>query len=110
MYLKRDPCIIQELNKEEELLEWEPSQFPVLQEMIAYKEPYDKLWRTAFNFYNKHEHWLNGKFASYRFSGIRWYILLIENSSREKHLANGCDGALIHHLLDTSYLPRYCTT
>jgi dynein heavy chain len=52
----------QELNKEEELLEWEPSQFPVLQEMIAYKEPYDKLWRTAFNFHNKHEHWLNGKF------------------------------------------------
>lgn len=51
---------LQELNKEEELLEWEASQFPVLQEMIAYKEPYDKLWRTAFNFHNKHEHWLNG--------------------------------------------------
>ena len=49
------------MNKEEELLEWEPSQFPVLQEMVAYKEPYDKLWRTAFNFYNKHEQWLNGK-------------------------------------------------
>ena len=54
--------ITQELNKEEELLEWEPSQFPVLQEMIAYKEPYDKLWRTAFNFHNKHEQWLNGKY------------------------------------------------
>ncbi|CAB3991140.1 dynein heavy chain 3, axonemal-like, partial [Paramuricea clavata] len=54
---------LEELNKEEELLEWEPSQFPVLQEMIAYKEPYDKLWRTAFNFHNKHEHWLNGPFS-----------------------------------------------
>ncbi|XP_028395151.1 dynein heavy chain 3, axonemal-like isoform X1 [Dendronephthya gigantea] len=54
---------LEELNREEELLEWEPSQFPVLQEMIAYKEPYDKLWRTAFNFHNKHEHWLNGPFS-----------------------------------------------
>lgn len=54
---------LQELNKEEELLEWEASQFPVLQEMIAYKEPYDKLWRTAFNFHNKHEHWLNGTYS-----------------------------------------------
>lgn len=50
----------QELNTEEELLQWEPTQFPILQTMLAYKEPYDKLWRTALSFNNKHETWLNG--------------------------------------------------
>eukprot|EP00794_Sanderia_malayensis_P008808 gene8808-9750_t len=50
------------LNEEEELLEWEPSQFPLLQGIIAYKEPYDKLWKTALSFHTKHEIWLNGPF------------------------------------------------
>jgi len=42
-------------------LEFEATQFPILQTMIAYKEPYDKLWRTTLSFHNKHEAWLNGK-------------------------------------------------
>lgn len=53
--------ILQQVNTEEELLEFEATQFPILQTMIAYKEPYDKLWRTALSFHNKNEAWLNGK-------------------------------------------------
>ena len=52
------------MNTEEELLEFEATQFPILQTMMAYKEPYDKLWRTALSFHNKHEAWLNGKHSS----------------------------------------------
>ncbi|XP_048576009.1 dynein axonemal heavy chain 3 isoform X2 [Nematostella vectensis] len=54
---------LMDLNTEEELLQWEPTQFPILQSMMAYKEPYEKLWRTALNFQNKHEAWLNGPFV-----------------------------------------------
>ncbi|KAK3717325.1 hypothetical protein QZH41_011557, partial [Actinostola sp. cb2023] len=53
-----------ELNTEEELLQWQPTQFPILQSMLAYKEPYDKLWKTALSFNNKHEAWLNGPFTN----------------------------------------------
>ena len=41
--------VLQQVNTEEELLEFEATQFPILQTMIAYKEPYDKLWRTALS-------------------------------------------------------------
>ncbi|XP_038618403.1 dynein heavy chain 3, axonemal [Tachyglossus aculeatus] len=48
------------INKEEELLEREKSQFPLLQMVIANKMPYEQLWMTAYNFYIKSEAWLNG--------------------------------------------------
>ena len=49
------------LNTEEQLLEWEPTQFPILQTMFALKTPYDSLWNTALNFHTKYELWLNGE-------------------------------------------------
>ena len=48
------------LQDEERLLEWEVTEFPQLQTMFALKEPYDKLWRTAYNFHIKNELWTNG--------------------------------------------------
>ena len=59
--------VLQQVNTEEELLEFEATQFPILQTMIAYKEPYDKLWRTALSFHNKNEAWLNGKIQYFAF-------------------------------------------
>ncbi|XP_033631251.1 dynein heavy chain 3, axonemal-like [Asterias rubens] len=50
------------LNKEEELLEWEASEFPIITAMFASKQPYDQLWNTALNFHTKYETWLNGPF------------------------------------------------
>jgi len=49
------------INEEERLLEWEISAFPQLNNMFTLKEPYEKLWGTAYSFQQKHEKWLNGK-------------------------------------------------
>ncbi|KAK0675118.1 DYH3 protein, partial [Pygoscelis papua] len=48
------------INKEEELLEQEKSQFPLLQTIIANKQPFEQLWITAYNFHTKSEEWMNG--------------------------------------------------
>ncbi|XP_032823200.2 dynein axonemal heavy chain 3 [Petromyzon marinus] len=50
------------INKEEELLEWEASQFPILQATMANKQPYDQLWTTALNFHLKSDVWMHGSF------------------------------------------------
>ncbi|XP_028914074.1 dynein heavy chain 3, axonemal isoform X2 [Ornithorhynchus anatinus] len=48
------------INKEEELLEREKSQFPLLQMIITNKLPYEQLWMTAYHFYIKSETWMSG--------------------------------------------------
>lgn len=50
------------LQDEQRLLEWEVTTFPQLNNMIQLKEPYDKLWKTAYNFHLKNEVWMNGQF------------------------------------------------
>ncbi|XP_033740540.1 dynein heavy chain 3, axonemal-like isoform X1 [Pecten maximus] len=50
------------INEEERLLEWETSEFPQLKTMFTAKEPYEKLWGTAYTFHQKHEKWLTGAF------------------------------------------------
>jgi dynein heavy chain len=49
------------INTEEELLEMEPTLSPLLQHLIALREPYDKLWHTAMDFTQKHERWFHGE-------------------------------------------------
>lgn len=51
---------LEQINKEETLLEFEQTAFPQLQAMFQAKEPYEKLWKTAYTFTQKHEKWLNG--------------------------------------------------
>ena len=53
---------LEAINSEEKLLEWQLSVFPQLKVMFANKDPYDKLWKTALEFYTKHELWMNGKY------------------------------------------------
>lgn len=60
------------LNVEEELLEWQPSQFPQLQQMFVNKQPYDSLWNTALNFHTKYEEWLNGEFHTQTWGSYNW--------------------------------------
>ncbi|XP_048348807.1 dynein axonemal heavy chain 3 [Sphaerodactylus townsendi] len=48
------------INKEEELLEREKSQFPQLRTIITNKQPFEQLWVTAYNFSIKSEEWMNG--------------------------------------------------
>ncbi|XP_025972035.2 dynein axonemal heavy chain 3 [Dromaius novaehollandiae] len=51
---------LEAINKEEELLEQEKSQFPLLQTIITNKQPFEQLWITAYNFHTKSEEWMNG--------------------------------------------------
>ncbi|KAM4656706.1 dynein axonemal heavy chain 3 [Amazona ochrocephala] len=48
------------INKEEELLQMTKSQFPLLQTVIANKQPFEQLWTTAYSFHTKSEEWMNG--------------------------------------------------
>ena len=52
---------LEQINEEERLLEFEQSFFPNLQTMFQMKEPYERLWNTAYQFHQKHELWLNGR-------------------------------------------------
>ncbi|NWJ00116.1 DYH3 protein, partial [Crypturellus undulatus] len=51
---------LEAINKEEELLEQEKSQYPLLQTIITKKQPFEQLWVTAYNFHIKSEEWMNG--------------------------------------------------
>ncbi|KAM7373014.1 hypothetical protein PAMP_007900 [Pampus punctatissimus] len=53
---------LEDINKEQTLLEKGQSQFPMLQTLISEKQPYDQLWTTVFNFQSMSEVWLNGPF------------------------------------------------
>ena len=51
----------QQVNHEEVLLNvGQVSSYPQIQELISKKEPFDKLWRTAVDFYAKYDQWMNG--------------------------------------------------
>lgn len=52
---------LDEINREEHLLEFKATEFPQLNSMFLQKEPYDRLWNTAVAFHNKSDEWLNGK-------------------------------------------------
>lgn len=53
---------MQVINAEEELLEWEATPFPQLQQMATLMDPHDKLWHTVADHDTKHDHWTNGPF------------------------------------------------
>lgn len=51
---------LQCINNEQTLLEMEQSQFPILQTLIADKQPYEQLWNTVLNFESMSEEWMHG--------------------------------------------------
>ncbi|XP_065826535.1 dynein axonemal heavy chain 3-like isoform X2 [Oscarella lobularis] len=54
----------QDINKEEELLNWDVTPFPQLQQMSVLKDPYSKLWHTVAEHQEKNDNWLNGPFLN----------------------------------------------
>jgi hypothetical protein len=52
---------LEQINMEEKLFNLEISQMPMLQEIFAKKDPFDKLWNTFYNFQVKEALWLKGK-------------------------------------------------
>ena len=51
---------VESINREESLLDFEETQFPLLQTMFQTKDPYDKLWTTALSFTSKNDEWMHG--------------------------------------------------
>lgn len=49
------------INKEEDLLQRQKTQFPLLQLIMANKQPFEQLWVTAYEFHTKSEEWMNGE-------------------------------------------------
>jgi dynein heavy chain len=51
---------LEQINMEEKLFNLEISQMPMLQEIFAKKDPFDKLWNTFYNFQVKEALWMKG--------------------------------------------------
>lgn len=70
-------CLLfsQDINKEESLLEKEQSQFPMLQTLLADKQPHEQLWTTALNFQVMSDEWMNGEGDDHRGWRRRSFLL-----------------------------------
>ena len=51
-----------EINQEETYLDWDPSEYPLLQKTILSVEKFKTLWHLALNFHEKYEKWYYGPF------------------------------------------------
>lgn len=50
------------LNTEEKLLGFQQTEYPMLQQIITLKDPFDKLWLTFASFQSKEAQWMKGGF------------------------------------------------
>ena len=50
------------INRNQGLLGWDVTPFTKLAEISVAKDPYEKLWTTAWQWQNASEQWLNGSF------------------------------------------------
>nr|CAD7402964.1 unnamed protein product [Timema poppensis] len=55
--LQEDKREADAINAEEQLLDFDPSPFLVLQSMLTLIDPLEKLWHTVLNFHKSHEVW-----------------------------------------------------
>ena len=53
----------EQLNIEEKLLGFQQTEYPMLQQIITLKDPFDKLWLTFASFQAKEAQWMKGSFA-----------------------------------------------
>ena len=57
---------ITRVNHEEELMEWEKTQFPRYQSALEQLDPYKKLWETYAHFQAEYNKWMQGPFVDLR--------------------------------------------
>ncbi|KAG7500858.1 dynein heavy chain 3, axonemal [Solea senegalensis] len=53
---------LEDINRQQGMLDQEQTQFPELQVLISNKQPHEQLWRTALKFEINSEVWMNGPF------------------------------------------------
>lgn len=63
-----------QINEEEQLLDFDPSMFTNLQKMLATVEPYDKLWHTVLDFHVQYDIWYYGPFLDLDAEVISDYV------------------------------------
>ena len=66
----------EQLNNEEQLLKFEISSYPMLQQIALFKEPYDKLWFTFYSFQQKETQWLKGQFRNSEYNSCEFSTFL----------------------------------
>ncbi|XP_017770457.1 PREDICTED: dynein heavy chain 3, axonemal-like [Nicrophorus vespilloides] len=60
--LMEDKEEAEQINAEEQLLDYDPSPFTNLYQMLATVDPYDKLWHTILAFHQQYDIWYYGSF------------------------------------------------
>lgn len=61
--LQEDKQEAEQINEEEQLLDFDPSPFMSLQQMLTTVDPYDRLWHTVYNFHESYDVWYYGPFS-----------------------------------------------
>lgn len=92
-------CVSQDINKEESLLEKDQSQFPMLQTLLADKQPHEQLWTTALNFQVLSDEWMNGERGN-----KRGYSLLLSSFLSSLHLSLPSSPHSLHASIVPSFL------
>lgn len=77
---------LQDINKEESLLEKDQSQFPMLQTLLADKQPHEQLWTTALNFQVMSDEWMNGTRPAAHILKKLTAVLILRFDSRQQAL------------------------
>jgi dynein heavy chain len=72
--LQEDKQEADQINEEEQLLDFDPSPFLNLQKMLTVVEPYDKLWHTVLDFHVQYDVWYYGPFADLDANAVSDYV------------------------------------
>lgn len=70
------------LNIEEKLLGFSQTEYPMLQQIITLKDPFDKLWLTFASFQTKEAQWTKGPFTGLNAEAISEEV---QNNWRTMH-------------------------
>ncbi|KAL1116324.1 hypothetical protein AAG570_005819 [Ranatra chinensis] len=69
--LSEDKALADEINTEEQLLEFELSPFMLLTQMLTGVEPFERLWHTVLEFHQSYDTWYYGPFMGLDADGIK---------------------------------------
>jgi dynein heavy chain, axonemal len=68
--------MLKSINQEEVYLDWDPSNYPLLQKIKISVERYSSLWHTALDFHENYERWYYGPFLGLDTEAIQAQVRL----------------------------------
>lgn len=72
--LQEDKSEAEQINEEEQLLDFDPSPFMNLYKMLTIVEPYDKLWHTILDYHKQYDLWYYGSFNDIDSDEVSEYV------------------------------------